>query len=534
LPTHLKHTQIKYGEYDDEFFQNNDTRCRSRSNCLMSLDRPFILAVDVGTSALKAVLYDSLGHVLGSATRRYEYRSEKPGWAEGDPEDWWSAFEGALAELQQRGFTLKKLEGISFTGQMHTAVLLDEAGQVLQPTILWLDRRATAETVELEARLQLPPYQINSTYTLPKLLWLKRHRPEVVEKTRTILWPKDYLRYRLTGVLGTDMTEAGGAALMNWENRSWAAERLAIVGLTESVLPPTSAANDVVGPPSRKLADRLGLDPKAKVVVGMGDVAALIGGAPPKPGRVVCSLGSSSMIFMALAEDQQPQDPTHRLYTYPLGPYRLFGGVSSTTGAALVWAYHQIAPGETADYRFEQVTAEAAQLAPGADGLCFIPYLAGERTPYWLDNIKGGFYGLQLSHTRQHLMRAVMESLAYSLRHLLDIYAELGTPVAELILAGGGTKTPGLAQIIADVCQYDVAIYTEAETVTRVLYALCRSALHRADFDETLVSTFPAPDVISCSRDHAAAYQRSYATYRRFAAFALKEATHSEQVISNQ
>ena len=486
---------------------------------------PYILAVDVGTSSLKAVLYDMAGDVLGAATRRYEYQAANPGWAEGNPEDWWMAFEGALADLRQDGFSLTAVEAISFTGQMHTGVLLDEQGQVLPPTILWLDRRAAAETAELETSLQLPPYQMNSTYTLPRLLWLYHHRPEVIERVRTILWPKDYLRYRLTGRPGTEMTEAGGAALLNWQNKSWATERLALVGLDPSVLPPTQQADDIAGPPLPGLADRLGLNPEARVVVGMGDVAALIGGAPPRPGRVVCSLGSSSMIFMALAEDQHPQDPGHRLYTYPLGPYRLLGGVSSTTGAALVWAYHQIARTEDQNNSFETVMRAAAQLEPGAAGLCFIPYLAGERTPYWLDDIKGGFYGLQLSHTRQHLVRAVMESIAYSLRHLLDIYAELGTPVDELVLAGGGATTPGLAQIIADVCQYDVAIYTEAETVTRVLYALCQSALNQADFNETLVNTFPAPARLLCQRDVAAVYDSNYKVYRRFAAFALEEAT---------
>ncbi len=485
---------------------------------------PYILAVDVGTSSLKSVVYTAQGDLLKSATQRYDYHSSQPGWAEGNPEAWWFAFEGTLAELHQDGLPLGELAGIAFTGQMHTAVLLDKAGQVLEPTILWLDRRAATETAELQAQLELPPYQLNSTYTLPKLLWLKRHRPDVVAKVHTILWPKDYLRYRLTGVLATDMTEAGGAALLDWETGSWATERLELVGLDQSVLPPALKPDTVVGPPVPEIADQLGLNPGARVVVGMGDVAALIGGAPPRPGRVVCSLGSSSMIFMALAADQHPQDPSHRLYTYPLGPYRLLGGVSSTTGAALVWAFNNIARPDSSDNEFERIMAEAAQLAPGADGLCFIPYLAGERTPYWLDNIKAGFYGLRLSHTRQHMIKAVMESIAFSLRHLLDIYAELETPVEELVLAGGGAKTPGLPQLIGDVCQYDVAIYTEAETVTRVLYALGQSALNQTDFKDTLVSTFPPPDLSRCDRDKAALYQQGYETYRRFAAFALEEA----------
>jgi xylulokinase len=326
------------------------------------------------------------------------------------------------------------------------------------------------------------------------------------------------------------MTEAGGAALLDWSDRSWATDRLELVGLDVSVLPPARQAAAIAGTPRADVAVELGLNPQAKIIVGMGDVAALIGGAPPRPGRVVCSLGSSSMIFMALAEDQYPQDPTHRLYVYPLDPYRLLGGVSSTTGAALVWAYNNLSRQASSDATFETMMTEASTVKPGADGLCFIPYLAGERTPYWLDDIRAGFYGFQLSHTSRHVLKAVMEGVAYSLRHLLAVYLELGVPVQELVLAGGGTKTPGLSQVIADVCQYDVNVYTEEETVTRVLYALCYATLNQVDFNETLVHTFPEPHLIPCNRAYAADYQRGYETYRRFAAFALQEATHGKVI----
>jgi xylulokinase len=500
----------------------------------MILVAPTILAIDVGTSSLKAVLYDTHGNVIGLATQRYAYRSEHPGWAESDPEDWWEALKAALADLHTQGFALAELEAISFTGQMHTAVLLDAAGQVLKPAILWLDRRAAAEAEELCAQLQLPPYQINSTYTLPKLLWLKRNKPYVMARVRTILWPKDYLRYRLTGIVCTDVTEAGGAALLDWANQTWATDRLELVGLNASVLPPVRKADAIVGPPLPDSAANLGLNHQAQVVVGMGDVAALIGGAPPRPGRVVCSLGSSSMVFMALTDDQHAQDPAYRLYTYSLSPYRLLGGVSSTTGAALMWAYNNLAYNKAQEPSFESVVLQAANVAPGADGLCFIPYLAGERSPYWSDDIKAGFYGLRLSHDTYHMIRSVMEGIAFGLRHLLDIYQELAVPVEDLALAGGGVKTPGLCQIIADICQRDVSIYTEEETVTRVLYALCQSALNRADFNATLVSTFPQPDVIHCNPDYAAVYQRGYAIYRRFADFAWQEAKRSANGITSR
>ena len=489
--------------------------------------RSYLLAVDVGTSSLKAVLYDCQGNVRGSATQRYSYISKRPGWVEGDPEAWWDAFKEAVGDLREWGFALEDLEAVAFTGQMHSAVLLDANHQVIPPTILWLDRRAAREVEELKARLGLPPYQLNSTFTLPKLLWLYRNRPDVMARVRTILWPKDYLRYRLTGVFCTDLTEAGGAALLDWESRTWATDRLELVGLDASTLPPIWDAGTIAGPLLGDVAKELGINQDVRILVGMGDVAALIGGAPPKPGRVVCSLGSSSMTFMALAEDQQLVDPDYRLYIYPLLPYRLLGGVSSTTGAALVWAYDNIARHQPPGGSFEQVMAEAARLAPGADGLCFIPYLAGERNPYWRDDIKAGFYGLRLSHDSRHLIRAIMEGIAYSLHHLLDLYAELGVPVKELVLAGGGTKTPGLCQIIADVCGRDVAIYAAGETVTRVLYALCQAALNQRDFGDALVQTFPTPRVIRHHPDWSGEYQSGYGTYRRFAAFALEEATRA-------
>jgi xylulokinase len=489
----------------------------------MGQQSPYVLAVDVGTSSLKAVLYAGEGAVLGTAIQRYTYRTAHAGWAEADPREWWAAFENAAGELRSAGFALDQLKAIAFTGQMHTAVLLDADRQPLEPTILWLDRRAAAETAELVAALKLPPYQLNSTYTLPKLVWLHRNQPETVRRIRTILWPKDYLRFRLTGDVCTDTTEPGGAALLNWDTMTWAAERLDWAGLPPSVLPPIRKGVEIVGHPLWEVADRLGLPPDAAVIAGVGDVAALISGAPPQPGRVISSLGSSSMVFAALGDDQHPRDPAQRLYSYPLlEPYRLFGGVSSTTGAALVWAYETLARG-AAGQGFAQAVSLAAKLEPGASGLCFIPYLAGERSPFWTDELRAGFYGLQLSHTWQHLLRAVMESIAFSLRHLLDIYAELNVPVRDLALAGGGTKTPGLCQIIADVCHHDVAIYTEEETVTRVLYALCRSALARDDFGASLLATFPQPGITPCNPRLRESYDLAYERYRRFVDFAVHE-----------
>jgi len=449
---------------------------------------PIILAVDVGTSSLKAALYNVRGELLEMVTRRYGYDAPRPGWAEADPDDWWRALVAALADLREQGFDLHPVQAIGLTGQMHTPVLLGENGRPTSPAILWLDNRATEETEILQEQLGLPPHQLNSSYTLPKLLWLHRHRPRVLEETRTLLWPKDYVRYRLTGRALTDVTEAAGAALLDWEWRAWAVERLALVGLNVSVLPPLRPITADAGPLLADIAAQLGLSTQAKVIVGAGDVLALLGGAPPKIGRMTCSLGSSSMLSSPLAADQQIDDPGQRLHVYPLASFRLLNGIQSTSGASLTWAWKALYGDETP---LDVVVNAALETPPGAEGLFFLPFLAGERSPYWSDDLRGGFYGLTTAHGRPHMIRAVLEGVAYSLRHLLEIAAELGAPMDEIALAGGGAGVPGWPQIIADACQLPVSVFCTHQTVTRPLYAYCASALDPGlSFEEALSRTF--------------------------------------------
>jgi len=478
-----------------------------------------ILTIDVGTSSLKAVLYSGEGHVAGSSTARYGYSAEQPGWAEQDPEQWWQALQSALSALARDGHPLHEVEALSFTGQMHTGVLLDAQGQVVPPTILWLDRRAAAETEELQALLRLPPYQLNSTFTLPKLVWLRRHRPEALDRTRRLLWPKDYVRYRMTGEICTDLTEPGGAALLDWSSRRYALDRLPLAGLDSAVLPPIWPGDDSGGRLLPDVARQLGLPPDARVVVGMGDVAALFGAAPLKPARVACSLGSSSMVFLPVENDRH-SDPLHRLHIYPFGPHLMLGGVSSTTGSSLTWAHALLGQGKP----FDVCLADALEVAPGAGGVCFIPFLAGERNPYWNDRLRAGFYGLQLAHDARHVLRAVMEGVAYSLRVFLDLFGQMDVAVHEIALAGGGASTPGWPQIIADVCQHPVSIYAGSETVTRVLFALCKQHLGQGRFAESLSRTFDSPEQIEPRHEFSEVYESGYHTYRAFCEFAQAEA----------
>ncbi len=481
--------------------------------------KPFVLALDVGTSSLKAVVYAFNGTILASESSRYEYRSPQPGWAEASPSDWQFTMEACLTRLSQNSDLLPQIEVLAFTGQMHTAVLLDQNLKPLEPTILWLDRRAAAETRELQATLQLPPHQLNSTYTLPKLYWMSKHLPEVIQKTRHILWPKDYLRFLLTGEIYTDITEPGGAALLNWETLDWAAERLVSIGIDPRILPAILQPEDEAGTLLPHVAGRFNLNPNAKVIAGAGDVLALISSAPPAKGRLNCSLGSSSMIFCPLEPHEMVVDPSNRIYTYPLLRVPRLGGVSSTTGAALQWAWKNLYP----DTPYGTAIEEALQTPAGSDGVFFLPFLSGERSPFWNDHLRGSFQGLSLSHSRAHMLRAVMEGVGFSLLYLIQIFEELQVNIKEIALAGGGTRTRGWAQIISDICQRPVCVYTGQETVTHALYAYaCLATQCGQTFEQALLATFEEPVWVYPTKDLAEPYGSLFISYKAQAEFSQK------------
>lgn len=473
--------------------------------------KPYVLAIDVGTSSLKAVVYSVDGKILASENDRYEYSNPQSGWAEMSPHLWQQAMDTCLSKLSQMTGLLAQIECIAFTGQMHTAVLLDEDFQPLHPTILWLDRRATQETIELQNAFNLPAFQLNSTYTLPKLYWMAKNLPEVFEKARHILWPKDYLRFLITGRILTDFTEPGGAGLLNWNTLDWAKERLEYIGVDPAILPQILRPEDDAGSVLPEVAEKYQINPHAKVIVGAGDVLALISGAPPVENRLNCSLGSSSMIFLPLKKGHSVVDPKGRIYTYPLLFYPMLGGVSSTTGAALQWAWKNLYP----DMSFHSAIQEALAIPAGCEGCFFLPFLSGERTPFWKDPIRGSLHGLSLSHTRAHFLRAVMEGVGFSLLYIIKIFEELGIPLTQIALAGGGVRTPGWSQIIADITQRPVSVYAGQETVTHGLFAYACLALGNGNsFEESLLSTFDEPSMIYPDRNLSGLYSDLFEKYK--------------------
>jgi len=469
-----------------------------------------VLVLDVGTSALKATLYSARGNILAKAAQSYTYASPEPNSAEADPDDWWRAVPGALAGLN---VDLHTVSIIGLTGQMHSPVLLDEQGQPIKPCLLWLDRRCTSETAELAAALGLPPYHLNSSYTLPKLMWLARHRPEVIAKARILLFPKDYVRYRMTGVIGTDPSEAGGAALLDWQSRRWATERLCYANLDAQILPPLLGEGDVVGLVRDDIADALGLSRQVQVITGVGDVAAILGGAPIEPGRIMLAIGTSSMIYAILPDHlQHVCDEEGGIYHYDLCGFRLLGGVSSLTGGTLDWAWRAF--GAASGLSFAEAMRIVHSMAPGADGLVFVPYLVGERSPFWRDDLRGMFIGLHLGHTWAHMLRAVVEGVGLCTRLMLERFARLGIPSPTVALSGGAARYTIWQRVLADTCQRTLALYGGDSAASNVIYALCARVLEPdVPFAEALNRVFGLPTLVAPDQTTEDIYARAYSLY---------------------
>ncbi len=469
-----------------------------------------VLVLDVGTSALKATLYSARGGIVAQASQGYAYTSPTPNSAEADPDDWWRALPPALAKLDA---DLRAVRIIGLTGQMHSPVLLDARGEPIKPCLLWLDRRCAQETAELMAALQLPPYHLNSTYTLPKLMWLARYRPEAIAQARTLLFPKDYVRYRLTGAICTDASEAGGAALLDWGSRRWVPERLHYAHLDATVLPPLRDEDEIVGVVLDDVADALGLPRATPVITGVGDVAAILGGAPIEPGRVMIAMGTSSMLYAILPDHLRGvRDENDGIYSYDLCGFRLLGGVSSLTGGALDWAWRAF--GAASGLSFDQAMRVVEQVSPGAGGLVFLPYLAGERSPFWRDDLRGMFVGLHLGHTWAHMLRAVVEGVGLCTRLVLERFARLGMPSPIVALSGGVARHGIWQRVLADACQRTLALYGSDSAASNVIFALCAQALEPGmPFAAAMNRVFSQPALISPDEAAAEAYARAYALY---------------------
>jgi xylulokinase len=421
-----------------------------------------VLGVDVGTSGTKAIAMDETGALRASALVEYPLHSPKPGWAEQDPADWKAAAFEALAQLAAQ-VDPREVVGLGLTGQMHGSVFLDEANRVLRPALLWCDQRTAAqcdaitEKVGEERLIEMVSNPALTGFTAPKILWLRENEPEVYARVRKVLLPKDYIRLELTGEFATDVADASGTLLFDVKNRAWHRELMSILGIDPEFMPRAFEGPEVTGTLTAEAAAKTGLPKGLPVVAGGGDQAAGgVGCGIVRPGAISSTLGTSGVTF-AYAEDVA-MDPHGRVHTFchaVPGAWHVMG-VMLSAGGSLQWFRNQLCDTEralaqeTGRDAYEFITEAAGKIPPGAEGLLFLPYLSGERTPHKDPYARGAFIGLSLRHTKAHMARAVLEGVAMGMRDSLEIIRGMGVPAEQIRASGGGARSPLWRRIMAD------------------------------------------------------------------------------------
>jgi len=425
-----------------------------------------VLGIDVSTTATKAVLVDERGVVRGIGSGSYEVSTPRPLWSEQDPALWWDAACVAIrSALAAAGVNGDEVDAVGLAGQMHGAVLLDAADVPLRPAILWNDQRTAAECDEIRERVprlvEVTGNDALTGLTAPKLLWVRRHEPEVWARVAHLLLPKDYVRLRLTGEHAIDRADASGTLLLDLAARDWSPEVLGALDLDPGILPPTAEGPDTVGSVTSDAADATGLRAGTPVVAGGGDQSAnAVGVGAIDPGVVALSLGTSGVVFAAT--DRPVVEPAGRVHAFCHAvPQRwhLMSVMLSAAGS-FRWFRDALAPGDN----FGVLAETAAEVPPGSDGLFFLPYLTGERSPHPDPLARGAFIGLAVRHDRRHLTRAVLEGVAFGLRDGLDLMTAAGVPRPTQVRAtGGGIASPVWRQVLADVLEVEIATVTTTE-----------------------------------------------------------------------
>lgn len=424
------------------------------------------LGIDIGTSGTRTLAMQQDGTILATATEEYPLSSPKPGWSEQDPADWWKASVRTIQRVMKAArLKAADVAGIGLSGQMHGSVFLDKSGQVIRPALLWNDQRTAAECAEIESLaggrsklIQLVANPALTGFTAPKILWLRHREKKNFDRTVQILLPKDYVRYRLTGEFATEVSDASGTLLLDVVNRCWSTTLLDKLQLDPGLLPAVYESEDVTGTLSPLVAAELGLAAGTPVVGGGGDQAAsAIGNGIVRKGVVSATMGTSGVMFAH--SDQVQVDPAGRLHTFchaVRGKWHVMGCVLSA-GGSLQWFRNQLCEAEVAAAAkkkvdpYELITQQAAEAPAGCEGLFFLPYLTGERTPHADPYARACWIGLSLRHGRKHMARAVMEGATFAMRDTLEIIREMQIPVKEIRLSGGGARSPFWRQMQADI-----------------------------------------------------------------------------------
>ena len=415
------------------------------------------LGIDIGTTAVKALVVDESGAVIGDAEAPQELSVPQPGWSEQNPSDWWQgtidAVRAACAQAD-----VNHVASIGLSGQMHSSVLLDASDEVLRPAILWNDVRTTTqcrfitETLGKSELARLVGNPALEGFTAPKLLWVRDEEPNIFENVRSVLLPKDYIRFLMTGEKAMEPSDAAGTLLFDIRQNRWSAGMLSALDLDPTLMPPIVSSAEVAGLLTSSAAKALGLREGTPVVGGGADnAAASVGSGVVTSGTMQTSIGTSGAVVAPI--DQPRVDPGMRIHSFnhAVPDMWYLMGVVLSAGAALAWFRRALSGTSGTSHSYDDLTSEAADAPPGADGLTFLPYLTGERTPHADSNARGVFVGIHAGHERGHMVRAVMEGVTFALRDSLELMRELNADAEEAVAVGGGARSDFWRQMQADV-----------------------------------------------------------------------------------
>jgi xylulokinase len=437
----------------------------------------YLLGIDIGTSGTKSLLIDEKGNSIASYLYEYPLFTPYPNWAEQNPEDWYKGTIISIQEILKKSkISADKIAAVGLSGQMHSSVFLDKHDQVLRKAILWCDTRTKSECewiMNKVGRKKIAGLVANPAlegFTAPKIIWLRNNEPKIYEKVEKVLLPKDYIRFRLTGETCTEMSDAAGTLLLDVKNRKWSKKMMDILDIPHSFLPPVYESTDVCGNITKKIAKLTGLKEGTPVVGGGADnTCGAVGTGVVKQGRVLASLGTSGVIFAHT--DEVKIDPKMRVHTFchsvPDKFYMM--GVMLSAGGSLRWMKDTFCETEINEAKkqkkdvYEILTAKADKIESGSEGLFFLPYLMGERTPHQSAEARGAFIGITARHHKDHFIRAVIEGITYGMKDSLEIMKTQGLKIDQIRLTGGGAKSKFWKKLQANIYNSEVVTVSSSE-----------------------------------------------------------------------
>lgn len=484
------------------------------------MSRKYFLGMDVSTTSVKALLIDEKGVVVSVVSTEQTFSTPQPLWAEQEPQDWWThAVESIRGALANAGISGEQVGAVGLTGQMHGLVLLDAAGEVLRPAILWNDQRTAAQCDEITQRvgaqrlIDITGNRALTGFTAPKILWVRENEPEVYARAAHILLPKDYVRYRLTGGYAVDKADGAGTILFDLRKRDWSDEILEKLEIPLEWLPETYEGTEVTGVITPAAAEATGLKAGTPVVGGGGDQAAqAVGVGAIRPGILALTLGTSGVVFASTDGPFVEKEGRLHAFCHSVPDTWHLMGVMLSAAGSLRWYHDTLAPALS----YDELTAPAAAVVPGCEGLLFLPYLTGERTPYPDPLARGAFVGLTVRHTQAHMTRSVLEGVAFGLRDSMELVLGAGLGAVDQVRAsGGGTRSPLWRQILADVMGVELVMVntTEGAAFGAALLAGVGAGFWK-DIFEACDATVKVLDKTEPHSDQISLYNQIYREYQ--------------------